>query len=153
MALTCTKCGGVIADIGGHIGVCVTEQRKIADDISEPARRSLLKYANPPSTPTSTDTKIEETKKPTSKDELNVLATDSDDIITKILFELKYGKNFSGTANLKKINEATTALKTLLTSEKNKARIEEVGRCLDLFVNTPTHQFVKELNNRLREME
>jgi len=74
-----------------------------------------------PSTPTSTDTKIEETKKPTSKDELNVLATDSDDIITKILFELKYGKNFSGTANLKKINEATTALKTLLTSEKNKA--------------------------------
>lgn len=111
--------GEVITGIGSdplHIKVIDLELDKPLADTD---------VANPPSTPTSTDTKIEETKKPTSKDELNVLATDSDDIITKILFELKYGKNFSGTANLKKINEATTALKTLLTSEKNKARIDE----------------------------
>lgn len=40
-----------------------------------------------------------------------------EDDITKILFELKHGKNFTGTANLKEINEAKSAILTKLDRE------------------------------------
>lgn len=45
MALTCTKCGGTIADIGGHIGAC-NQQPKKATGIDKPVTSSGERIAS-----------------------------------------------------------------------------------------------------------
>jgi hypothetical protein len=47
------------------------------------------------------------------------------------------------------LNYRTTAP----TDIDKSARIQEIKACLDLFVNTPTHEYVQNLNARIKALE